>query len=88
MGASGDLAPLAHMSAAMIGEGEVFHSGNRVSATRAFKDCGLKPLTLAAKEGLALINGTQFSSCIRSFKLPSAMYQNKRKHGKDRQKCS
>ena len=62
VGASGDLAPLAHMSAAMIGEGEVFYLGSRVPASRALRECGLKPLTLAAKEGLALINGTQFST--------------------------
>ena len=62
VGASGDLAPLAHMSAAMIGEGEVFYLGSRVPSSKALKDCGLQPLILAAKEGLALINGTQFST--------------------------
>ena len=46
----------------LVGEGEVFYLGSRVPASRALKDCGLKPLNLAAKEGLALINGTQFST--------------------------
>lgn len=61
VGASGDLAPLAHMAAAMIGEGTVDHNGEEKNATQALKDAGLEPLELAAKEGLALINGTQFS---------------------------
>jgi histidine ammonia-lyase len=62
VGASGDLAPLAHMSATMIGEGEVIVDGRTVPAARALADVGLKPLTLGAKEGLALLNGTQFST--------------------------
>jgi histidine ammonia-lyase len=61
VGASGDLAPLAHMTAAMIGVGEVFVEGARVPAERALADAGLVPLELGPKEGLALLNGTQFS---------------------------
>lgn len=59
VGASGDLAPLAHLALALIGEGEVFQDGKRVPAAKALKRAGLAPLELAAKEGLALINGTQ-----------------------------
>ena len=62
VGASGDLAPLAHMTAAMIGVGEVFAEGVRTPAAEALAAAGLQPLTLGPKEGLALINGTQFST--------------------------
>jgi histidine ammonia-lyase len=62
VGASGDLAPLAHMSATMIGTGEIIVDGRTVPADKALADAGLKPLTLGAKEGLALLNGTQFST--------------------------
>jgi histidine ammonia-lyase len=62
VGASGDLAPLAHMSATMIGTGEIIVDGRTVPADTALADAGLKPLTLGAKEGLALLNGTQFST--------------------------
>jgi histidine ammonia-lyase len=62
VGASGDLAPLAHMSAAMIGIGEVMAGGAVVPAGRALAEAGLAPLALGAKEGLALLNGTQFST--------------------------
>lgn len=58
LGASGDLAPLAHMSLALIGEGEVEYRGKRMSSAKALKSAGLEPLRLAAKEGLALTNGT------------------------------
>ncbi|RHW17144.1 histidine ammonia-lyase [Sphingomonas gilva] len=61
VGASGDLAPLAHMAAAMIGVGEILVDGRRVEAGRALVDAGLAPLELGPKEGLALLNGTQFS---------------------------
>lgn len=64
VGASGDLAPLAHMAAAMIGEGEAFYQGARLSAADALSKAGLKPVVLAAKEGLALINGTQTSTAL------------------------
>lgn len=62
VGASGDLAPLAHMAAAMIGEGEAVFDGTRMPAMDALNKAGIKPIILRAKEGLALINGTQFST--------------------------
>ncbi len=62
VGASGDLAPLAHMAAVMIGEGEAFYGGERLPAASALEKAGMKPLVLGAKEGLGLINGTQFST--------------------------
>ncbi len=62
VGASGDLAPLAHMAATMIGVGEIFVDGVRVPAAQALEDAGLAPLVLGPKEGLALLNGTQFSN--------------------------
>ena len=61
VGASGDLAPLAHMAATMIGVGEVYIGEKRLPAAQALADIGLAPLTLGPKEGLALLNGTQFS---------------------------
>lgn len=61
VGASGDLAPLAHMALALIGEGEVEVGGERCGAGEALARAGLKPVRLAPKEGLALVNGTQFS---------------------------
>ncbi len=62
VGASGDLAPLAHMAAVMIGEGEATCDGRTLPGAAALAEAGLEPITLAAKEGLALINGTQFST--------------------------
>ncbi|MGJ4911614.1 histidine ammonia-lyase [Bradyrhizobium oligotrophicum] len=62
VGASGDLAPLAHMTAVMIGEGQAFLDGRLVPGREALACAGLAPLTLGPKEGLALINGTQFST--------------------------
>lgn len=62
VGASGDLAPLAHMAAALIGEGEAEYNGKTMPARNALELAGLKPVVLGAKEGLALINGTQFST--------------------------
>jgi histidine ammonia-lyase len=62
VGASGDLAPLAHMTAAMIGVGEIWVGGARLDAAEALQSAGLKPLELGPKEGLALLNGTQFST--------------------------
>ena len=59
VGASGDLAPLSHLALAMIGRGEVFLNGKRIPSSKALKTLGLSPLKLAAKEGIALINGTQ-----------------------------
>jgi histidine ammonia-lyase len=63
VGASGDLAPLAHLAGALIGIGEIrLPDGTRVAAAEALRRAGLEPLTLAPKEGLALLNGTQFST--------------------------
>ena len=64
VGASGDLAPLAHMAAVMIGAGEAFLGGVRMPAAQALAGAGLSPLTLGPKEGLALLNGTQFSTAL------------------------
>jgi histidine ammonia-lyase len=61
VGASGDLAPLSHMAAAMIGVGEAYLNGERMPAAVALARAGLQPAELQAKEGLALLNGTQFS---------------------------
>lgn len=62
VGASGDLAPLAHMTAAMIGVGEVLSGSEAVPASQALSAAGLAPIELGPKEGLALLNGTQFST--------------------------
>jgi histidine ammonia-lyase len=59
VGASGDLAPLAHLAAVLIGEGEAFVDGKRLPGGQALQNAGLKPVRLAPKEGLSLINGTQ-----------------------------
>src|SRR5437660_8010056 len=59
VGASGDLAPLAHLALSLIGEGEAFFDGERTDSGEAFRRAKLKPVHLEAKEGLALLNGTQ-----------------------------
>ncbi|WNS77536.1 histidine ammonia-lyase [Bacillus sp. DTU_2020_1000418_1_SI_GHA_SEK_038] len=59
LGASGDLAPLSHLALVLVGEGEVFYKGERKPSLEVLMEEGLEPLTLEAKEGLALINGTQ-----------------------------
>ncbi|MFC5500559.1 histidine ammonia-lyase [Caenimonas terrae] len=64
VGASGDLAPLAHLALPLVGEGEVFYQGERMPAARALQQAGLQRLRLSAKEGLALINGTQVSTAL------------------------
>jgi histidine ammonia-lyase len=64
VGASGDLAPLAHLAAALIGVGEVRVEGERVSAREGLGRAGIQPLVLAPKEGLALLNGTQVSTAL------------------------
>ncbi|MFC7514747.1 histidine ammonia-lyase [Herbaspirillum sp. GCM10030257] len=64
VGASGDLAPLSHMTLALMGEGEVRVDGRIVPAKQALEKAGITPVTLAAKEGLALINGTQVSTAL------------------------
>lgn len=64
VGASGDLAPLAHMTAVLLGEGEVWWHGERRRSREALTEAGLTPIDLGPKEGLALINGTQFSTAL------------------------
>jgi histidine ammonia-lyase len=64
VGASGDLAPLAHLALPLVGEGEVFYGGERIPAGDALQRAGLRAIELSAKEGLALINGTQVSTAL------------------------
>lgn len=72
VGASGDLAPLSHLALPLIGEGTVRMKGKLLSAGQALKSAGLKPLVLGPKEGLALINGTQFMTALGSLALLEA----------------
>ena len=75
LGASGDLAPLAHLSLPLLGLGEVNYKGKKMSASKALYEAGLKPVDLRSKEGLALLNGTQFMGAygvyclLKSFRL-------------------
>ena len=69
LGASGDLAPLAHLSLPILGKGEVRYKGTRMPAAEALKAAGMQPMSLAAKEGLALLNGTQFMSAYSTWAL-------------------
>ncbi len=75
LGASGDLAPLAHVCLPLIGKGEVYYKGKKQPAADVLKTLGWEPIHLLSKEGLALLNGTQFMSaygiylCLRVFKL-------------------
>jgi histidine ammonia-lyase len=64
VGASGDLAPLAHMSTVLLGEGEAVYKGKKVSGAEGLRIAGLEPIALAPKEGLALLNGTQASTAF------------------------
>ena len=72
VGASGDLAPLAHLSLVLIGEGEAWIDGRRVSGGEALRSVGLSPAVLEPKEGLALINGTQASTALLGLALAAA----------------
>lgn len=72
LGASGDLCPLAHMTLVMIGEGEAIHKGKVMSGKVAMEMAGSPPVTLEAKEGLALINGTQAMTAVGSLALAEA----------------
>ncbi len=75
LGASGDLAPLAHLSLPLLGKGEVYWSGERIPADKILKKFDWEPIALKAKEGLALLNGTQFMTAygvhclLKSYKL-------------------
>jgi histidine ammonia-lyase len=73
LGASGDLAPLAHLALPLIGEGEVYYRNTKQPAASALKAAGLKPVILQSKEGLALINGTQFMSAYAVWCVSEAL---------------
>ncbi len=73
LGASGDLAPLAHLSLPLIGEGKVWINGTQKSSKEVFTQKGLNTITLQAKEGLALLNGTQFSTAYGVYAIIEAM---------------
>jgi histidine ammonia-lyase len=73
LGASGDLAPLAHLSLPLLGEGEVYFEGQKVHASKVLKHFNWKPIVLQSKEGLALLNGTQFMSAYGCYILLKAM---------------
>jgi histidine ammonia-lyase len=77
LGASGDLAPLSHMVLVLIGEGEAFYKGRRISGRAALEAAGIKPVVLEGKEGLALINGTQVMTAIAALTVWDAqiLYQ-------------
>ena len=69
VGASGDLAPLAHLALVAIGEGEAFYQGKRIRGGEALKLAGIEPLILEAKEGLAMLNGTQAMTAVGCLSL-------------------
>ncbi len=73
VGASGDLVPMAHLALVLIGEGEAFIKGKRMSGAKALREKIIKPLELEAGEGLALINGTQFMIALGSLALHDAL---------------
>src|SRR2546423_7066819 len=72
VGASGDLAPLAHLALTVIGEGEAFYQNERLPGADALQQAGIEPLLLDVKEGLALLNGTQAMSAVGSLALHRA----------------
>lgn len=72
VGASGDLAPLAHLALACLGEGEAFYRGERLASLEALGRAGIEPLELEAKEGLALLNGTQAMAAVGGLALHRA----------------
>jgi histidine ammonia-lyase len=72
VGASGDLAPLSYLASAATGEGRVWWNGSEMDAAEALRACGLEPVTLEAKEGLALVNGTSFMSAYLALALAEA----------------
>jgi histidine ammonia-lyase len=73
VGASGDLAPLAHLALVVMGEGEVFYKGERLESAEALRRAGLKAIPLAAKEGLALLNGTQAMTAVGGLAVARAL---------------
>jgi histidine ammonia-lyase len=72
VGASGDLAPLSHLALVLMGEGEAFYQGERLPGAEVVRRAGLQPLTLAAKEGLALNNGTSVTAALGCLALADA----------------
>ena len=72
LGASGDLAPLAHMSLPLLGEGEVYFKGKKMPSSQMLETMNWKPITLQSKEGLALLNGTQFMSAYGVWNIMQA----------------
>ena len=72
VGASGDLAPLAHLALVLVGEGEAMVAGERMKGSKALDKIGMEPLHLEAKEGLALINGTQASAAVGALAIADA----------------
>ncbi len=74
LGASGDLAPLAHLSLVLLGKGYAYFNGQRMTGINALKSVNLKPLKLIAKEGLALLNGTQAMTSIAALAIKNAFY--------------
>lgn len=73
VGASGDLAPLAHLALSLIGEGEAFYNGRRLTSADALRQAELRPTELQAKEGLALLNGTQAMHAVGGLALHRAL---------------
>jgi histidine ammonia-lyase len=73
LGASGDLAPLAHLSLPLIGEGEVYFKGEKVASKSVLANFSLEPIQLQSKEGLALLNGTQFMSAYASYAVANSI---------------
>ena len=74
VGASGDLAPLAHLALPLVGEGEAWAEGERLDGAAALRRVGLEPIRLASKEGLSLVNGTQFMTAMAALGLVRARY--------------
>lgn len=73
VGASGDLAPLAHLALVLIGQGEAFYDGQRMPGAEALRRCGMEPLQLEAAEGIALVNGTQVMTALGSLAVYDAL---------------
>src|SRR5207253_1077150 len=72
VGASGDLAPLAHLALPLVGEGDAWFAGERLAGRDALQRAGLEPIRLQAKEGLSLVNGTQFMGAFAALGLVRA----------------
>ena len=77
VGASGDLAPMAHLGLVLIGRGEAFYKGRRIPGSKVLEEIGLPPLKLEAGEGLALINGTQVMTALGALVVKDAVHLSK-----------